>query len=236
MDPFRCLILDDEPAGHQVLAHHIAGHKELEIIAHCHLAEEARSFLERGHIDILFLDIAMPKETGLELLASLERTPTTVIVSAYPEFALHAFDLGVRDYLVKPVSPERFKQAMDNVRGIVESTKQKQLSRPPSVLSFSTGFERKLINPRHVIAVESNGNFSELHMSSGKTLVSESLKAITKRLGPLGFVRVHKSWLVNVGEVDTMRTRVLVSSNGLEIPIGRAYKSVLHAFYHKHHV
>ena len=173
--------------------------------------------------DLLFLDIDMPSMTGLEFLSKLEKKPTTILVTAHPEFALEAFSYGVRDYILKPVSEDRITASLANIRPLLQQTKKN--SGDFESLSFKYGHEKVFINPDTILKIEAEGNFSKFILDNGGgRLISESLRELTFRLSGFGFIRIHKSVLINAKHIVSHGSSHLTLSDNSKNSIGRTYQ------------
>lgn len=224
----NCIIVDDEPPAHKVLENYIRKIRSLKLIGNCYNAIEALNFLHENKVDILFLDINMPGLSGLEMLKTLQSPPIVILTTAYSEFALESYEFGVTDYLMKPIRFDRFLKAINRVIQLRSSS-----SAPPeagentaqeketSVFIKVDGILRK-VHFSDILYVESKGNYVRLHSSSERLLTADTLSNMTKRLG-VGFVRVHKSYVVNLEQITGLEgNRLLIGAE--KIPIGNSYR------------
>lgn len=221
MKPFTALSLDDEPSAHRVLQRLIDALPELVLTACCTEPDEAARLLDRGGVDLLFLDVAMPKISGLDFLRSLPHPPVTVLITAHGSYAMDAFQLGVRDYLLKPVSPQRLRRCLDHVMPLLGG------GNGGARLAVKQGSGHFLFNPDEISHIEAAGNFSMIHVGDDEVLVSEPLKDLEERLAPFGFIRVHKSHLVNSAGVIRLQPGYVCMRDGRKAPLGRMYKHAL---------
>ncbi len=230
----RYASLDDEPFAHEVLRVLIQPH--LDFVDHgAYLdAGSARDGLAQHPVDLLFLDIQLQTCTGLDFLAQYERpTFATVLVTAYAQYALEAFGLGVRDYLLKPMSGERLALCLERIRPLVDLGAPEPLRHVSGRLAFSTGRSHLLEAPGAIAAVDAYGNFSRLCRvpstmgAEPNPLISESLKSLEIRLEPFGFLRCHKGHLVNLAHVIGLDAAGVHLSDGSSRPVGRAYRQTL---------
>lgn len=188
-------------------------------------ARQAVVGLQNNPVDLLFLDINMPGMSGLELLQNLPNPPVTVLVTGFNEHALEAFHLGVRDYLLKPVSPERLATCISRILPLLQTSKDEHRLALPCKLAFPVGREYQIFPLQDILSFDAEGNFSLLVTAKQRTLVSESLKAIEARLALFGFRRVHKSYLVNTDRIVSYDGRDLIFDTGMKRPIGRSYQN-----------
>jgi DNA-binding LytR/AlgR family response regulator len=227
----KALIVDDEPLAHSVILHHLKAHADVEVVGQCMNATQALSFLANNAVDLLFLDINMPELTGIEMLKVLANMPQVIIVSAYQEYALQGFELNVTDYLLKPVSAERLKQALDKVRerhspkeAPISTTK---LPNEPVHIVVKVDRGQHKINLTDIVYLEAFGNYVKLWKADNMLLVSSTLKNLLERLPTEQFLQCHKSFVVNRSFVTGMDNENIALENGINIKIGKSFKSKL---------
>jgi two-component system LytT family response regulator len=220
------LIVDDEAYAHDVLLHHCAAHADVRIVGQCYNAAEALAAIAAQPVDLLFLDIRMPRFSGLDLMRGLEAPPLAIIVSAHREHALDGYDLDVVDYLLKPVSEERLWTALNKARRrLMPETQQEKAD---IVLKVDRSFRRFVIDS--IICFEAEGNFARVWFDGGSCLATTTLSKLEDMLPPERFRRVHKSFVVNVNAVTEMRSSAVALANGMTVPIGRTYRpATLHS-------
>ncbi|RTQ50187.1 response regulator transcription factor [Hymenobacter gummosus] len=229
--PLRCLLVDDEPLAHTVLRAYL---DRLPALARwagsCHGAVEALQLLRATPVDVLFLDVDMPELTGLELLRALPHPPAVVLCTAHAQHALDAFDLGVADYLLKPIRFERFVKTINRLHDGRASTSGATGSAPPPAeppadsvfLKTDAGTER--VRFAELLYIEGYGNFVKCRLASGRVLlVAETLKNLQSQLPASRFLRIHKSYLVNIAQVERLSGNVLLAGNH-ELPVGATYR------------
>jgi len=221
----RVLIVDDEPYAHDVLAHHCGSDPGITIVGNCRSAAEALREIAAGAVDLMFLDIRMPRFGGLDLLRGLTNPPLTVIVSAHQEHALAGFDLDVVDYLLKPVSAERFRSALDKVRRrIAEGRGPPADEADDLVLKVDRALRRFPLGT--ISHFEAQGNFVQVVGDWGSVLATTTLKGLAAALPGDRFVQTHRSYIVNRDSVVEQRHDRLRMRDGSAIPIGRSFRSV----------
>lgn len=224
--PLQLLIVDDEPLAHQVLLHHLAAHGDFAVVGHCYSAAEAMAVLAKQQVDLMLLDIQLPVLTGLHMLKLLAKPPQVVLVTAYAEFALEGFALDVTDYLLKPVSGERLAQALDKVRrraGLLAAAMPAADPEPQQIV-LKVDRELRRFDLETICCFEGYGNYVKVWQGERMTLVSATLKAIGEQTASHGFVQVHKSFLVNPRQVQSLDSQNLRLSNQQQIRIGEAFK------------
>lgn len=216
------LIVDDEPLAHEVLLHHCRAHADVRVVGRCHSAAQALTALETLHVDLMLLDIRMPRFGGLELLRGLVSPPLTVIVSAHKEHALDGFELDVVDYLLKPVSEQRFASALTKIRR--RFAEQKPTERGSLVLKVDRAMRRFVLD--EIACFEAHGNFVKLWTADGVVLATTTLRRLLEQLPSDDFVQTHKSYIVNRAHVVEQRIGAVQLADGMQVPIGKNYRAV----------
>lgn len=217
--------MDDEPLAHTVLENYLSKLSSLELVGRCYNGLEALNFLHETPVDLMFLDINMPELNGLELLRSLKNPPAVILTTAYSEFALESYEYEVLDYLLKPVRFDRFLKAVNRLIDkpgppVVEK------AAPDSFFFVKVDGIQHKISPNELLFVEAYGNFVRLHLPEKPLLVAGTLTQMEEKLTPLGFLRIHKSYLVNLTHVTRQEgNRLFVGE--IELPIGNSYKQVV---------
>ncbi len=214
----RWMAVDDELPALAVIKRLMEAREGYACIGLFTRAQEAIVAANTEQPDLLFLDQNMPSLSGLDLLAELAAPPVAVMVTAHAEYAFEAFERGVRDYLLKPVSPERLSQTLSRIEPLLNTEVRL------SALSFRDGHNRVLADPRTVTRFAAEGNYSIMHRPLVRpVLITESLRSLEQRLTPFGFMRVHKAHLVRLAAVERITGNKLVLSGAEAVPLGRAY-------------
>ena len=229
----RCLIVDDEAPARAVIKKYLSDIPGFDVLRECKNAFEANEAILSLDPDLIFLDINMPKFTGLKLLESLRRPPLAIITTAYREYALESFELDVVDYLHKPFSLERFVQALNKARDRMSSS---SLSLKAETLEQGSGTGKDFIflkeegqvnrvDLRNILHVEAVGDYLSVNTSGGKHLSYMSMKKMVDLLPSDRFCRIHKSYIVSLSKVNTIdKGRVYIGDKSF--PIGATYKPV----------
>ena len=222
-----CMIVDDEPLAHTVLLDYIKRTDTLMVVKQAFSAAEAREYLSFHAIDILFLDIEMPEETGIALLRSLPQKPVTIFTTAYINYSLEGFELGVMDYLVKPMRYERFETAVKRAIDFIELYKLKsniesENNKNDSLL-IKTGKRRKTIGKNQVTHVQALKDYVIIYCGEEKYVVRSTMKEMEGLLGSADFIRIHKSFIIAKQKVKFF-AGAKIEFNGFEIPVGRKYR------------
>ncbi len=222
-----CMIVDDEPLAHTVLLDYIKRTDMLLVVKQAFSAAEARGYLSMHAIDILFLDIEMPEETGVALLRSLQQKPVTIFTTAYINYSLEGFELGVMDYLVKPMRYERFETAVKRAADFIELYKLKSNIESGNAkydsLLIKTGKLRKNIGKNQVTHVQALKDYVIIYCGEDKYVVRSTMKEMEGLLGATDFLRIHKSFIIARQKAKFFAAGK-IEFNGFEIPVGRKYR------------
>ncbi|MBO0933155.1 LytR/AlgR family response regulator transcription factor [Fibrella aquatilis] len=235
--PIRCLLVDDEPLAISLLQQHIAQIDALNVVATAPNAIRAMDILRTQQttgepIDLLFCDIKMPQLSGVDFLKALTHRPHTILTTAYREFAFDGYDLDVVDYLLKPITFDRFVRAIDRYHRLVHTatTGPHQLDEmataPPADKSFlhlKVGAKMYRIDPKEVLYLESQKDYVKV-VTTGQVITAKAtLTDLEHTLSPLGFLRIHRSFLVNLRYLTAYTTADLdIGTHTL--PIGALYR------------
>lgn len=227
---YKCVIVDDEPLAHKVLLSYIAAAGSLVTVKQCYTAAEARLYLLDNPVDILFLDIEMPEETGIQLLQSLPQKPVTIFTTAFLHYSLEGFELGVMDYLVKPIRYERFERAVKKAADFLSLLHIKQRlendSADSSSLLIKTGNKKVAVNRSSITHVQALKDYAIIYCGDSKYVVRSTMKEMEELLGIAGFLRVHKSFIVSKTRVHLFASDK-IEFGDFEIPVGRKYRKII---------
>lgn len=236
--PLKCLLVDDEPPALNVLVSYLESMDNLELVGKCYNAFEAMQLLQQVQVDILFLDIRMPRLLGTEFVRTLRHPPKVIFTTAHKDYALDAFDLDVVDYLLKPFSLERFIRAVNKatadgpmiapVAGAASAAVATPVLPADAFVYFRV--DRKMIKVEldEIVYIESLKDYIRIVRAVQKPLlVKKSISVAEEMLPGNLFIRVHRSFIVALKKV-TAYTQNDVEINGLEIPIGKLYKHQIH--------
>jgi DNA-binding LytR/AlgR family response regulator len=222
----KCMIVDDEPLARDVLKNHIAATPGLVLLKSCMNATEAYEGLHQFEVDLIFLDIQMPVITGIDFLRSLRNPPLVIFTTAYHNYAVEGFELNSVDYLLKPITYDRFYQAIEKAR---ERSEWKATKKPQSVVDYIfIKHDSKLqkIMLQQILYIEAEKDFSTIFYDDKKLLAGMHLKMIEAMLPPDQFLRVHRSYIINLSKISSI-TGNMLELNRKEIPIGANYKDEL---------
>lgn len=225
----RCLVVDDESFAIEGVVNLIKKLNFLELAGTCSSAIEARDVLNSREIDLMFLDINMPELTGLEFLESLEKTPLTVLTTAYSEYAMDAFRLNVVDYLLKPIGFQRFFQASQKAHEIFMSRilPHQNETGLPSDMYIRQGDAFIKIVWEDILYVESMQNYLKLFFKDKSYVIHQTMTSLEEMLPKDSFFRIHKSFLVNISHIELISGgRIFV--DGKELPLSKHRKDELY--------
>lgn len=233
MTKLRCLIADDEPLAIKILENYVAQINFLECVAACRNGVEAFNILQSEKIDLVFLDIQMPQLTGINLLKNLTNPPCVIFTTAHREFAIESYELNALDYLLKPISFERFLKAVQKVEAISQSDSKNQ-----SIATHQPNFDEAFIYLKadkkvfkvmlkQIILIESLKDYIIVHTTDSKIITYINISHIEPQLPPDKFLRIHRSFIIGLDYLRSFSATDIVLSNQQEYPIGRTYKDVV---------
>ncbi|NQZ45850.1 MAG: response regulator transcription factor [Flavobacteriaceae bacterium] len=218
----KCIVIDDEPLARSLLEGHIADVPVLEHLGSFKSAVAAHGFLQNHSVDVLFLDIQMPKLTGLDFLKTLTHPPQVILTTAYREYAVDSYEFGVVDYLLKPITFERFFKAVGKLQQPATPTEPREHASRQDAIFVQVNKKQLKIGLAEVLYIESLKDYVKIHLADRRVVVKEPLNQLLQRL-PNTFLRVHRSYVVNTDQV-TAYTAKDVEIGAQEIPIGGTYK------------
>jgi len=222
----RCLVIDDEPLARQLLTGYIDQVDALTLVASCESAMEAFGILHQQEVDLLFLDIRMPGITGLNFVKSLKNPPAVIFTTAYHEHAVEAFELEAVDYLLKPITLERFIKA---VQKLMPKKDVLSIAKEPSVPYIFIKVDRKLIklNYDDILYIEALGDYVKFITSENTFVSYMKVSALEKLLPAHQFLRIHRSYIVSQQKISYLEGNFL-RINEIELPIGQTFKDELY--------
>ncbi len=225
MNELNCLIVDDEPLARKVLREYIEDVEFLSLAGEAESPIAANNMMSNWKIDLLFLDIEMPKMSGLDFLKNLRSPPMTVMTTAYPEYALQGFELDVLDYLVKPIGFERFMKAVNKANDFHQLRNQ-ALRKGDGSEFFFVKCDQKLekINLADVLYVEALSNYVIINTEHRRYVTYLTLKGIEEKLPIDRFVRIHKSYLVSLTAIVSIEEDE-VQLRSKHLPISKHYRA-----------
>jgi two-component system LytT family response regulator len=228
----HCIAVDDEPLALELLEDNISKLPYLQLEAKCSNAMEAMKVLQSKTIDLIFLDIQMPGLTGLQFIQSLPTKPMIILVTAYEKFALEGFNLDVVDYLVKPVSLERFVKACNKANELyqLKNTNHQITGSTPDYFFVNVDYSLLKISFSDIVWIEGLKDYIKIHLkSTTKPVITRmSMKTLEEQLPAQKFIRIHKSYFVSIEHISAIRkSSVFVGT--MELPVGENYKDAVTA-------
>jgi DNA-binding LytR/AlgR family response regulator len=224
-----CLIVEDEPIGQEIIRSYIERVDFLEVLGRFRNALEAFTWLQSNSADLLFLDIKMPRMSGLELLRSLQVKPKAIITSAYRDYAIEAFDLDVVDYLLKPIAFERFLKAVNKVRPASiqprENKTETPVEKPFLFVKGNKQLQKVYID--EIIYIESQRDYVKIRLNGNVDVITRQTISYYEEFLPAQlFLRIHRSFIVATRKVTAFEANRLLIGD-VAIPVGRNYKQVV---------
>ena len=223
----NCLIVDDNKIARTTMKQLASQVKDITIVGECSNAIDAINLLQEQSVDLVLLDIEMPGMTGLELTKNLgNKRPVIIFTTSKTEYAAEAFELNVADYIVKPVTPARFIQAIDKAREILQSnTEEFKMNEEEFIFIRDSNIVRRL-KLDDILFAEAMGDYVKLYTVQKFYAIHTTLKAVEERLPVYKFLRVHRSYMVALTKIDTIQDGALVI-NGKLVPVADAYRAAL---------
>ena len=229
MMKIRCLVVDDEKLAQEVLVHHISKFDILQLEGICNNVFELISFLNKNkEIDLIFLDIKMPEISGTDFVAMFNNPPAIIYTTAYNNYAVDAFNQSAIDYLLKPISLERFSKSVQKASQSLRPTPQTTSMTDDNKNSFYVKSDKRLIkiDPAELIYIEGMRNYICLYTEIEKIVVHGTLITIEENLKHLNYIcRVHKSFFINLNKINYVEQHMIVLTNKKSIPIGLSYRN-----------
>jgi DNA-binding LytR/AlgR family response regulator len=224
-----CIVVDDEPLARGILEKYIAGCPMLDLRASCSSAFEAIEVLERGSVQLVFLDINMPKLSGISMIRTLDYPPEIIFTTAYPEYAVEGFELDAVDYLVKPFSFERFMKSVNKAtRRFEMRSKQtgENAGEESSFLTIKADGKIYRLQLAEIMLLEALGDYVRIHTQAGVITTHDTLKNLESSLPADGFLRVHRSYVIALEQIRFLEgNRIRIGD--LDIPVGQSYRDPL---------
>lgn len=232
----KCIAIDDEPLALRQIKSYIDKAKQLELVAACRSAKEAQKIVAETKVDLIFVDINMPDMNGLEFVRSLDTAHYIVFTTAHPEFAIDGFKLNAIDYLLKPFTFEEFLKAAQKVVSLVDlverckiadntKTQSEAENTNKEFISVKADYKTQLVRVADIVYLESAGEYVQLHIEDSSTITTLfRLKNMETVLPQDSFLRVHRSYIVNLKRISSYTKGRIFLDNGEYIPLGENYK------------
>jgi two-component system, LytTR family, response regulator len=232
---WNCVIVEDEPLARNLLTEYVRKVPSLHLIEACSSPVAALETLRKNAVDVLFLDVQMPELTGISLLKVLQKRPLVILTTAYSEYSLEGYELDVADYLLKPITFERFLRAIDKITQRLEGGKPQvvveRISTPTDQPFVFVKDGTKLVKVvfDDILYMEGLKDYVTIHMKHQKIVSLQRLKTLEEQLPAEKFIRIHNSYIVALNAIDVIHKNH-VQIRGAEIPIGETYKKTFREF------
>lgn len=226
----KCLLVDDEPLAIQLLESHIEKIPSLEVVATCNNALKAFEIVSTQEIDLLFLDIKMPNITGIDFLKTIKNPPKTIFTTAYRDYAIESYDLEVVDYLLKPITFERFFKAVDRFVRTKKTIVKQVAKKEEEFLLLKSGNKHHKVFINDILFIESLKDYVKVHLKNDKRIVAKyKIGEMEIELKEKRFLRVHRSYIINTNKISAF-TLNDIEVDSIEVPIGASYKEKVISF------
>lgn len=235
----RCIIVEDEPLARNLITDYVSKVPYLELVEACSNPMRAMEVLKENQVDLMFLDIQMPEITGLTLLKVLQQKPLVILTTAYSQYALESYDLDVVDYLLKPITFDRFLKAVEKANQrhnkkdhAVPVTAS---SSPPDFVFIKDGSKMIKVRYNDILYIEGLKDYVTIHTSTQKIVSLQRLKTLEEELPRARFVRIHNSYIVNLSAIDVIHKND-VQIGQAHLPISDSYKKTFKEFIERNHL
>ena len=226
----KAIIVDDEPLALDVLETYIAQLPELELVARCENALEAREVLKEHDVDLMFLDINMPQLTGIDLVKTLSVKPNFIFTTAHPYYAVEGFELNAIDYLMKPIPLERFMKAVNKVIDMQVGETSAPEKKKENFIFVKADKKLIKVNFDDILYIEGLKDYVIIRQKEGRVITLHTMKSLEAKLPDHIFKRIHRSYIVNIGAIDAIVGNMIElkeKSQVKHIPIGKNYREEL---------
>ena len=226
----RCIAVDDEPLALELLVDNISKIPYLQLVASCENALDAMKVMQEQSVDLLFLDIQMPGLTGLQFIKSMSVKPMIILITAYEKYALEGFELDVTDYLVKPVSLDRFVKACNKAKELFDLKNQPKASTDAGYFFVNVDYSLVKITKSDIVYIEGLKDYIKIHLQSAQNpiVTRMPMKTVEEQLPTDQFIRIHKSYIVSISFITAAR-KSSVFIDKLELPVSDHYKDAIAA-------
>lgn len=225
----NCIIIEDQLPAQRILKKYIKEKSQLHLIGTFTNVLSANESLKNNTVDLIFLDIHLPNISGIDFLKSLENPPNVILCTAFSDFAIESYELNVIDYLLKPFSFKRFDIAVTKAlkKIIIEHLQIEKTPLKDDRIYIKSGYEHYKVIIDRIIYINSDADYTDIYTENNKFISSESLKHWEEKLSEFQFIRVHKSYIINLKKINKATTRFIFMEGNYKIPIGRTYKNMV---------
>ncbi|MEH6406058.1 MAG: LytTR family DNA-binding domain-containing protein [Leeuwenhoekiella sp.] len=225
-EKIKCIVVDDESMAREILERHLAKIDSIEILASCENATEAFNLISSQEIDLIFLDINMPGISGISFARSINSSIKIIFTTAYREYAIDGFNLHAVDYLLKPISFERLWEAITHFKDTFwdqESTLTNAITQEPQFIFIRVDRKMVKMNFDQIYYIESLSDYLKIHTAEKFITIREKISAIEEKLSKEQFLRIHRSFIISITQIESFTTEYVVVANQ-SLPISRSYK------------
>ena len=228
---YQCVIIDDEPIAIRVIKKHLSAFSDFTVVSECSNALEAMPILLKEKIDLIFCDIQMPQITGIDFVRSLAHPPKVIFTTAYRDYAIEAFELNVVDYLLKPISFERFTRAINNFLELAELENKTKITEAENDNSRDFIFlkadkKHYKVNLNDLLYFESLGDYVIAYTPDKKIITKERIGSLLEILPHNRFIQIHRGYVISISKIEAVGPG-FVEINKKKLPVGRNYKPEL---------
>ncbi|HOY18912.1 MAG TPA: LytTR family DNA-binding domain-containing protein [Haliscomenobacter sp.] len=235
----KVIIVDDEPLAQDVLETYVEKFPELSLVRKCNNALEANEVLKSQDIDLMFLDIQMPQLTGIDFLKTLSRPPLVIFTTAYPNYALEGFELNALDYLLKPISLERFIKAVNKAVEQIKLQRNEpgatgsaaaEADQHPDYIFVKADKKLVKVNYHDIIYIEGLKDYVIIRMENQRVITLQTMKSLEDKLPSNRFKRIHRSYIINIDKINAIvgnMVEVIEKTQPKHLPIGKNYRDEL---------
>lgn len=244
----KCIAIDDEPLALRQIEAYISRVANLQLVAMCHSAAAAEKVMREQSVDLLFVDVNMPDKSGVDFVRELQNPPMIIFTTAYSEYAIDGFRLDAVDYLLKPFAFSEFERAVDKARSLVELRRLRDMKDAPiaeaepadsaasDCISIRADYKVSLVKYADIIYIESVGEYIRLHLTSGQRMMTLlRLKNMESALPADRFMRVHRSYIVNLSHVTGYARGQVYLDSGDSVPLSVNYRDMFREYVDKMH-
>jgi DNA-binding LytR/AlgR family response regulator len=229
MNKINCLIADDEQIAREILEDYVGRLDRLHLTGTCSNGADVFNALSRQSVDLVFLDIEMPQLTGIELLRTLKNPPAVILTTAYRDYALEGYELNVIDYLLKPISFDRFLKAVDKYESAIDNGRTTGVHSPSAGTGNSEAFlyvksDKKMVKVslKDLLYIEGVKDYVKLHLVNKTIITYQTLSYFEEKLSANDFMRIHRSYIISIKQIDAY-TATQVEIGKTSLPIGSSY-------------
>ncbi|HMQ48069.1 MAG TPA: LytTR family DNA-binding domain-containing protein [Saprospiraceae bacterium] len=234
----NAIIVDDEPLAQDVLETYIEKIPEINLVQKCNNALEANDALKKHSVDLMFLDIQMPQLTGIDFIKTLTHPPLVIFTTAYPNYAIEGFELNALDYLLKPISLDRFMKAVNKAieqidlkrKGQGEGAKAEEGEEHPDYIFVKADKKLVKVNYKDIIYIEGLKDYVIIRLDNNRVITLQTMKSLETKLPAGQFMRIHRSYIVNIAKIDAIvgnMVEVTEKSQVKHLPVGKNYRDEL---------